>query len=273
MKKTLLIILLVFNFSSIHALEIPDNPRVNHWVKEFTQNRRKFFQRSIIRSGLYRETVKKVFDLEGLPEDLSWVPFIESGFNCSADSTAKAAGCWQFIPKTGEAFGLKKGTWKDQRYDFNKSTKAAAKYLKRLYRRFKNWELVLAAYNCGPTKVRKAIKKSGKNYWDMSLPKETMEYIPEFYAVLKITRDLKKYGFNESSDSLKSVQLKEGVHSLRYIAKNILKVDYKEFARINPGYIIGYTPPGESTRIYLKEDWDVSLLKWFGLLAKKDSLN
>ncbi len=273
MKKILLIILLAFSFSSIHALEIPKNERVDYWVKEFSQNRRIFFQKSIIRSGLYRKTVKEIFELEGLPEDLSWLPFIESGFNCSADSKAGAAGCWQFMKRTGEAFGLKKGTWKDQRYDFNRSTRAAAQYLSKLYKRFRNWDLALAAYNGGPTTVVAAIKKKkSKNYWDLHLASETMDYHPQFYAVLKITRDLSKYGFNKSSNSLKSVQLKEGSHSLRYIASGILRVDYKDFLRINPGYELGYTPPGEETVIYLMDEWDDTMLRAFGLLAQKKPL-
>lgn len=271
MKKILLTILLAFSFSYIHALEIPKNERVNYWVKEFNQNRRKYFQKSIIRSGLYRETVKEIFELEGLPVDLSWLPFIESGFNCSADSKAKAAGCWQFIPRTGEAYGLKKGTWKDHRYDFNKSTVAASKYLKKLYKTFGSWDLALAAYNYGQGRVRIMMNKTGKkNYWKLDLlPQETRDYVPQFYAVLIMTKDLKRYGFSESSNSLKSVQLKEGSHSLRYIASRILGVDYKVFKRINPGYELGYTPPGEKTVIYLMDDWDDTMLYAFGLLSQK----
>jgi len=268
----ILFLLVLVNFISAYALEIPQNERVDYWIKEFSQNRRKFFQRSIIRSGLYRETVKKIFDLEGLPEDLSWLPFIESGFNCSAESKADAAGCWQFIPGTGKAYGLEKGTWKDQRYDFGKSTLAAAQYLKKLHGRFKDWELALAAYNCGPTRVNKEIKKSGRDYWKLDLPWETKNYVPQFYAVLKITRNLKKYRFNESPLTLKSAQLKEGSHSLRYIASRVLGVDYKTFRRINPGFELGYTPPGEETVIYLMDHWDDSLLAGFGLLAKKKPL-
>lgn len=265
--------LICVNFIPAYALEIPKNERVDHWVKEFSQNRRNFFQKSIIRSGLYRNTVKEIFELEGLPEDLSWLPFIESGFNCSADSKAGAAGCWQFMKRTGEAFGLKKGTWKDQRYDFTKSTMAAAQYLNKLYKRFKNWDLALAAYNGGPTAVVAAIKKKkSKNYWDLRLASETTDYHPQFYAVLKITRDLKKYGFNESPISLKTVQLKEGSHSLRYIASRILGVDYRDFMRINPGYELGYTDPQEEAIIYLMNDWDDSMLRGFGLLAKKKPL-
>ena len=138
---------------------------------------------------------------------------------------------------------------------------------------FGNWELALAAYNCGPGNVRKAIKKSGKsNYWSLDLPVETKDYLPKFYAVLKITRDLEKYNFKNSSGELIVVQLRNGSHNLRYIANNVLGVDYRVFSRLNPGYEVGYTPPGESTMIYLMKDWNIVLLQGFGLLAKKNSL-
>ena len=268
MFKILLSISLICVNFSIHALEIPDNKRVDYWVKQFSQNKRQFFQASILRSGLYRPTIKIIFEDEELPIDLSWLPFIESGFDCSRKSKAKAAGCWQFMSKTGKSFGLKKGAWKDQRYDFNKSTVAAGKYLKKLYNRFGNWDLALSAYNCGPTKVRSEIKRVGKNYWDLKLPKETMNYTPQFYAVLKITRNLKKYGFKNAQNELRIVRLKHGSHNLRYIANNILQVDYKVFMRLNPGYEIGFTSPGESAVIYLMRDWDINLLRGFGLLNK-----
>lgn len=265
--KTILILLFLIN--PIYALEIPENKRIDFWVKEFTGNRRPFFQRSITRSGLYIKTIKSVFKKEGLPEELSWLPLIESGFNCSADSKAKAAGCWQFIPRTGRAFGLKKDSWKDQRYDFNKSTVAAAKYLKELHKQFKDWNLALASYNVGIKKVRKSIKKKGWDYWDLELPRETMNYVPQFYAVLKITQNLSAYGLEEAKNKLITVHLRKGMHNLKYIAERMLKVDYKAFKRLNPGYKLGYTPPNEVTMIYLMQDWDISLLRGFGFLAKK----
>lgn len=273
MLKSIISVLLICFISSLsYSFEIPENKRVDYWVKEFSHSRRQFFQSSIIRSGLYRPTIKAIFKKEGVPASLSWLPLIESGFNCSAVSNMKAAGCWQFIKRTGKAYGLKSGKWEDRRYDFTESTIAAAKYLKRLYKRFGKWDLALAAYNCGPTKVRKAIKKSREtDYWMLDLPGETTNYLPQFYAVLKITRDLEKYGFENAGESIIIVQLKSGSHSLRYIAK-ILSVDYDDFERINPGYQIGYTHPKKSANIYLMKDWDISLLKGFGLLAKKNQL-
>jgi len=163
-----------------------------------------------------------------------------------------------------------KGAWKDQRYDFNKSTVAASEYLKRLYKMFENWDLALAAYNCGPGCIRYEMKEvDSSNYWDLKLNKETHDYLPKFYAVLKIARNLKKYGFKNAKNELRIVKLKSGSHNLRYIANNILQVDYKVFLRLNPGYEIGFTSPGESAVIYLMRDWDINLLRGFGLLAKK----
>ena len=272
MKKLLLILICINISCLIFAFEIPVNKRIEFWVNEYSKNRRDHYQFSIMRSGLYRPTIIKIFKNEGLPEDLSWLPFVESGFNCASRSTAKAAGCWQFIPRTGKHFGLERDNWKDQRYDFNRSTIAAAKYLKKLYSRFKNWELALSAYNCGDTKVRLSMKKNKtKDFWKLKLSKETMNYISKFYAVLKISRDLKKYRFRKSTNELVAVNLKKGSHNLRYIADKILGISYRDFSRLNPGFDIGYTPPGESTTIYLMKNWDIMILRGFGFLAKKNA--
>ncbi len=267
--KTILTIILSIITVNIHAMEIPQNKRIDYWVKEYSVNRRPHFKASLLRSSLYLKTAKRIFNEKGIPEDLAWLPFVESGFNCASKSTAKAAGCWQFIPRTGKAYGLKKGAWKDQRYDFNRSTVAAALFLKELHKKFRDWELVLAAYNSGGKAVRSAIKKSGnRDYWKLELPRETMNYIPKFYAVLKITRNLKKYGYKNGSKKLIVVKLKKGMHSLPYIAK-ILRVDYREFKQLNPGFEVGYTPPGKETEIYLKRDWNIAFLRGFGYLEEK----
>lgn len=264
-KTMVLCILICVNFIPAYALEIPKNKRIDYWVNDFTTKKKNFFQTSVIRSGLYRPAIIEVFKKEGIPEDLSWLPLVESGFDCSAKSKMKAAGCWQFMSRTGKEWGLGKGNWKDHRYDFNKSTGAAAKYLKRLHRSFKDWNLALAAYNAGYGNVKKAIKKAGKrDYWSLELPKETMNYVPQFYAAVKISKKLKEYGFNKSENSLVIVMLAPGSHNLRYIANKILGVDWRDFERLNPGYEIGYTPPGESAMIYLMRDWNVAMLRGFG---------
>jgi membrane-bound lytic murein transglycosylase D len=138
----------------------------------------------------------------GLPEELSWLPLVESGFNVKAFSRARALGLWQFIPSTGYKYGLKRDYWVDERMDVEKSTKAAIAYLKQLHEIFGDWLTVLAAYNCGEGRVLKVISRQHMNYldnfWDLyrQLPSETSRYVPRFIATLHIIKNPGKYGMD-----------------------------------------------------------------------------
>ena len=161
----------------------------------------------------------------GLPEELAWLPLIESGFKTRAFSSARALGLWQFIPSTGYKFGLKRDTWIDERLNQEKATKAAIAYLKELHQIFGDWTTVLAGYNCGEGRVLKRIRNQKINYldnfWDLytQLPRETARYVPRFLATLHILKDPAGYGFilgepdapvsYETVNIQKSVQLKE----------------------------------------------------------------
>lgn len=268
MKTLLIAISTLFFTSNLFAIKIPKNERIDYWINRYTTDLRNHFQSSLYRSELYRDSIIIVFRENNIPLELTWIPLIESGFNCASKSTAKAAGCWQFIPSTGEQYGLQKKSWKDQRYDFKKSTIAAADYFSWLYKIFGNWELAIAAYNAGPEKIKKRIKTDGRDYWNMKLKKETMDYIPKLFAVVSIMESPEKYGFKTGTRDLKTVTLKKGSHSLVRIA-NVLMIDYEEFKTINPGFDVGYTPPDEETEIYLKSDWNVKLLERFGFLTEK----
>ncbi|PID37842.1 MAG: hypothetical protein CR966_00220 [Pseudomonadales bacterium] len=127
----------------------------------------------------------------GIPLEFALLPIIESSYDPSVTSKAKAAGIWQFIPSTGRMYGLKQTSDYDARRDVIKSTEAAYSYLASLYNQFGDWELALAAYNAGPTRVQRAInanRKQGKptDFWSLDLPKETMNYVPRFLAVNEI---------------------------------------------------------------------------------------
>ena len=142
---------------------------------------------------LFRDVLKK----EGLPPDLVHLVFVESGFNVHARSVSAAVGPWQFLRSTGRLFGLTVNQWVDERKDPEKSTVAAARYLKHLYSIFGDWPLALASYNAGEGTVLRAIKRQGTtNYWDLRLPRQTEDYVPQFMAVLAISRDPEKYGFD-----------------------------------------------------------------------------
>ncbi|MBE0460160.1 MAG: LysM peptidoglycan-binding domain-containing protein [Candidatus Aminicenantes bacterium] len=184
------------------TIPLTENKFVKEEIKRFQTNERKYFEQSYMRSGLYREMILKEMEKAGLPEQLSWIPLIESGFKVRALSRARALGLWQFISSTGYRFGLKKDQWVDERMDPVKSTKAAIQYLTELHSLFGDWTTALAAYNCGEFKVQKVIRTQRINYldnfWDLytMLPRETARFVPRFIAALLIINDPEKYGMN-----------------------------------------------------------------------------
>jgi membrane-bound lytic murein transglycosylase D len=150
----------------------------------------------------FRPIVTAVLKEYGLPEDIFYVGLIESGFYLRSESTASAVGPWQFIKGTGKHFGLRVDSSVDERMNIYKSTVAAAKYFKELYRLFDNWELALCAYNSGENRVKNAIRKGGtRDYLELVdlglLPKETILYVPKIVAMRHIERNLEKYNITD----------------------------------------------------------------------------
>lgn len=185
------------------AIPITLNTDVKNEINRLTGPERKFFIQSLCRSGKYRDYIVQELTNAGLPEELSWLPLIESGFKTTALSSARALGLWQFIPSTGYKFGLNRNYYIDERLDPIKSTQAAIAYLKELHSIFGDWATVLAAYNCGEGRVLRIIKEQNINYldnfWDLyaKLPAETSRYVPRFLATLHIIRNLAEYGITE----------------------------------------------------------------------------
>jgi membrane-bound lytic murein transglycosylase D len=184
----------------------PNFPSLSHQKVEesigFFQTRADaFFSRALGRSQAYEEMMKKILREKNLPEELFYLALIESGFNPHAFSRAKASGIWQFVGKTAKRFGLKVDKWVDERRDPEKSTYAAAAYLKSLYGMFNNWDLAAASYNAGEGKVLRAMKRANsQDFWEISqhryLRKETKEYVPMFLAAVAIASEPQKYGFS-----------------------------------------------------------------------------
>ncbi|MDD5008608.1 MAG: LysM peptidoglycan-binding domain-containing protein, partial [Syntrophorhabdaceae bacterium] len=184
------------------------------------------------------------------PEDLVYLAMIESGFNPKAYSTAKASGPWQFIYATGERYGLKVNYWIDERRDPEKSTVAAAKYLRDLFNQFGCWYLAAAGYNAGERRIEKAIEKHNTNdFWELvkynTLPKETREYIPRLIAAAIIAKDPEKFGFGSMTYD-QPVQFTEfkvpGGTPLSAVAK-AASLDVASVKSYNPEIIRGITPP------------------------------
>ena len=190
--------------STEHDIPIPDQPKVFSYVELFQGKLRDYIQESLTRGAPYLPMIQKVFRAEGLPLDLAYIPIIESAFKTDALSKASAKGPWQFMKPTAEEHGLTTNWFVDERSDPEKATVAAAKYLKTLSRMFDgDWNLVLAAYNGGPGRVSRAIKRSGgvDDFWKLSktskyLPRETREYVPLILAAMVIGRNPAEYGFD-----------------------------------------------------------------------------
>lgn len=177
------------------------NPDVEREIASFQGREREFFLEAYRRSGLYRPMIVARLQEAGLPEQLSWLPLVESGFKERALSSARALGLWQFIASTGYRYGLDRSAWIDERMDSEKSTKAALAYLTALHDLFGDWLTALAAYNCGEHNVLRQINNQKVSYldqfWDLysRLPSETRRYVPRFLATLAILEDPGRYGF------------------------------------------------------------------------------
>jgi membrane-bound lytic murein transglycosylase D len=186
------------------------NADVEKEIRSFQGPEREFFISSYHRSGMYKEIIVGELKKAGVPEELFWLPLVESGFKVGAYSRARALGLWQFIPSTGYKFGLTRDEWVDERMDVLKSTHAAIAYLKELHSMFGDWMTVLASYNCGEGRVLRVISRQHINYfdrfWDLysKLPHETARYVPRFLATLHIIKNPGKYGFDfkTTADSL-----------------------------------------------------------------------
>lgn len=195
------------------AIPITLNEHVNAEIKLLTGSERGFFIRALNRSTRYRPYIVQELKKSGLPEEISWLPLIESGFQIKALSPARALGLWQFIPSTGNKFGLNRTYYIDERMDPEKSTRAAIDYLKELHNLFGDWTTALAAYNCGEYRVLKTIRNQKINYldnfWDLyhNLPQETARYVPRFLATLHIVNNLDKYNIT-ATEPLEPIEYK-----------------------------------------------------------------
>jgi len=163
------------------------NTTVKAFIDYFTVTNRDYTRQVMAMAPVYFPLFEQKLKEHNMPDALKYLAIVESGLNPTARSRAGAGGLWQFMPLTGRDFGLYQNFYIDNRFDPEKSTEAACKYLKRLYAMFNDWELAMAAYNCGPGNVRKAIRRSGykKSFWEIYkyLPRETRSYVPQFIAI------------------------------------------------------------------------------------------
>jgi len=192
-----------FHTSQQTELPIMLNSSVQGFLRSFTTSRRAIIQAQLSRSERYLPMIRQIFQEQGLPQDLVYLPMIESGFSPLAVSPKEAVGLWQFIEGTARRYGLKVNEWVDERRDPEKSTKAAARYLKDLHNQFGCWYLAAAGYNAGEKRVEGVVNRyATRDFWVMAqnqlLPQETCNYVPQLIAAVLIAKNPEKYGFNRN---------------------------------------------------------------------------
>jgi membrane-bound lytic murein transglycosylase D len=235
---------------STYDYPIDLNDKVLTWVSLFSTTKRGFMENALGRASMYMPMIRQVFAEEGVPSDLAYLAVIESGFRNEAKSKAKAVGMWQFIRSTGRIYGLKGDAWLEERRDPVKATRAAARYLKRLYEITGDWYLAASSYNAGPLTLERAIQNVGtRNFWDLSrsrwLRTETKNYIPELCAAILVGRNPERYGLHIVPlvpYTYETVPV-SSMTSLTVLAR-CAGTDASTLKGLNPELLRGSTPPG-----------------------------
>jgi len=226
------------------------NDRVLTWVSLFSSTKRGFMENALGRASMYMPMIRQVFAEEGVPSDLAYLAVIESGFRNEANSKAKAVGMWQFIRATGRIYGLNGNAWLEERRDPIKATRAAARYLKRLYQITGDWYLAASSYNAGPLTLDRAIQNVGsRNFWDLArsrwLRTETKNYVPELCAAILVGRNPERYGLRViplTPYAYETVAV-SSMTSLSVLAR-CAGTDAATLRALNPELLRGSTPPG-----------------------------
>lgn len=223
-------------------IEMPFNDIVKKHIEAYTNRLRNKVSFILAAANFYMPLFEEALDTYDLPLELKYLPVIESALNPTAMSRQRASGLWQFMLRTGKLYGLENNSLVDERRDPIKSTWAAARYLKDLYNIYKDWNLALAAYNCGPGNVNKAIRRAGgaTDYWEIYhlLPKETRGYVPGFIAANYIMNYYCEHGICPMDTQLPATTDTIHIHknlNLKQVAE-VCDINIDQLRSLNPQY-------------------------------------
>lgn len=225
------------------VIELPYNQIVRSYIDRYVKRNRTLVEEMLGMSLYYMPIFEQALEKEGLPLELKYLPVIESALNPNAVSRAGAAGLWQFMVGTGKGLGLEVNSLVDERRDPYRSSEKAATYLKDLHSIYNDWSLAIAAYNCGPANVNKALKRAGgegKDFWDIYnyLPRETRGYVPAFIAANYVMTYFKRHnispGLARKPLITDTVSISNRVH-FSQIA-HVLNMPIEEIRVLNPQY-------------------------------------
>ncbi|MEL6485061.1 MAG: LysM peptidoglycan-binding domain-containing protein, partial [Bacteroidota bacterium] len=218
-------------------------------IKSFLTRKKGLMQRMMTSSQFYFPLFEQELDNQDIPLEVKYLAIVESALDPRARSRVGAKGLWQFMFSTGKMYGLDVSSYVDERNDPILATKAAAKYLSKLYDIFEDWDLALAAYNSGPGNVNKAIRRSGgyKNYWNIrrNLPRETAGYVPAFLATLYIFEYAEEHGF-KAKEVERPYFDTDTVHVKNTITfdqiSRMVNISKEELEMLNPAYKLNVIP-------------------------------
>lgn len=223
-------------------IDMPYNPVVRSYIDLYTQRKRSLVEYMLGLGNFYFPIFEEILDRENMPIELKYLPIIESALKPTARSRVGATGLWQFMMGTGKSLGLEINSLTDERCDPYRSTEVAVRYLKQLYNIYKDWNLAIAAYNCGPGNVNKAIRRAGgkTDYWQIYyfLPKETRGYVPAFIAANYVMTYYCEHNLcpvmTEIPAHTDTVRVNEMVHFQQISEK--LNIPIEQLRMLNPQY-------------------------------------
>ncbi|MEN6607829.1 MAG: transglycosylase SLT domain-containing protein, partial [Bryobacteraceae bacterium] len=236
-------------------LELTDE--VLQYIKYFSSERgRKIVASGLRRAGRYRSLIQRILDEEGVPQELIHLAQAESGFMPRAVSRMRATGMWQFVLDTGRKYGLQQTRNSDDRLDPEKATRAAARHLRDLYQQFGDWYLAMAAYNCGPLNVERAVQRSGyADFWELRrlrmLPRESSNYIPIIVAMAIMSKNPAHYGLDgvEPDPAIEYSTIETEAPTHLALIADILGSPVSELLDLNPALLRNVAPEGYSLRV------------------------